>query len=168
MSWLGLGGGRIVNFMDRMQRYLSGRSTPNTLVVHIGSNDIFVMTKKELCEAVDELLRGLRRLLPRCRLVWSHMLPRLYWYGEEHTRAGERVRKDVNRQAFKTCKSMRGDNRVIFHHDITGRDHTLYRRKDGIHLSKKGNIIFRRQLQEGLRYFNATPPTAALVGYPPL
>ena len=56
VSWLGLGGGRIVNFMDRTRRYLSGRSTPHTLVVHIGSNDIFAMTKRELCEAVDKLL----------------------------------------------------------------------------------------------------------------
>ena len=83
MSWLGLGGGRIGDFMDRMQRYLSGGSAPHTLVVHIGSNDIFMMTKKELCEAVDELLKGLRQLLPSCRLVWSNILPRLFWYGEE-------------------------------------------------------------------------------------
>ena len=168
VSWLGLGGGRIVNFMDRTRRYLSGRSTPHTLVVHIGSKDIFAMTKRELCEAVDKLLRGLRQLLPRCRLVWSNILPRLFWYGEEHAKAGEKVRKEVNRQAYKTCKSMQGDNRVIFHKDITGRDHSLYKRKDGVHLSSKGYSIFRHQLQEGLRYFNATPPTAALIGYPPL
>ena len=166
ISWLGLGGDRVVTILDRLRGLLRGRPSPHTIVLHVGSNDIFALSKKDLCEAVELLLRSLRQVLPGCRLVWSHILPRLFWYGERNLGAGEKVRKEVNRCAYNTCKALSGDNRVIFHHGITGRDHSLYERRDGIHLSPKGFSVFRNQIQGAIRYFNAAPET--LIGYPPL
>ena len=166
VTWLGLGGDHVVPLLDRVRGLLRSEPLPHTIVVHVGSNDIFAMSKKELCEAVELLLKRLRRMLPGCRLIWSQVLPRLFWYGERVPGAGEKVRKEVNRCAYATCKALSGDNRVIFHHGINGRDHSLFERRDGIHLSSKGFWVFRDQIRGAIRYFNAAPKS--LIGYPPL
>ena len=92
LQWYGYSGGTIqgngrqVDFLTRVREKLSRNPAPNTLVVHIGGNDIFAenSTKKELCENIESLIIQLRQLLPNCRIVWSNILPRLFWYGETH------------------------------------------------------------------------------------
>lgn len=109
--------------MGKIRTHLRYNPRLDTLVVHVGSNDVFDMPKKELCDEVKTLLKTLRGMLPGCQLVWSHILLRLFWYGEEKGKAGDKVRNEGNRKAYSMCKNLDGDNRITFHPALIGRDH---------------------------------------------
>ena len=81
VTWLGLGGDRVVALLDRLRGLLRIGPSSHTIMLHVGSNDIFAASKKVLCEVVELLLKSLRQVLPGCRLIWSHILPRpfLVW-----------------------------------------------------------------------------------------
>ncbi len=165
VTWLGLGGARILGLPSRLNRCLSGRSPPHTLIIHLGSNDILKMPKKELSNAIAEALKFIRQRLPNCRIVWSSILPRLFWYGELTPGAGERVRMDVNGRAAAVCRSLSGDNRVLWHPAFVQRDHSNFYH-DGVHLSSRGNDLFRRDMELGLQHFNRYSRQQAL-HFPP-
>lgn len=152
--WLGLSGARILGLQSRLNRLLAGRSAPQTLIIHLGTNDVFQLSQYELCRAAESALRFVRQRLPHCRVVWSSILPRLFWYGESLPGVGDRVRRVVNRRATRVCETMPGDNRVIRNNWLSVRDHSLFRR-DGIHLSGRGNIQFRNHLEAAIQHFNA-------------
>ena len=77
------------------------------------------------------------------------------------------VRKELNRCAFNTCQRLCDESRVIFHHEISAKDYTLYA-YEGIHLSPKGQRLFVIQIQQAIRFFNAMPPIPSFAGYPPI
>lgn len=151
--WLGLGGARLLGFQNRLNRRLAGRSAPHVLIIHLGTNDVFQLSQYALCRAVEATLQFSRQRLPQCRVIWSCILPRLFWYGEVRQGVGERVRRVANRRAIRLCESLPGDNRVISHPWASRpNNHNLFRR-DGVHLSDAGNNLYRRNLEEGIQHF---------------
>ena len=120
VSWLGVGGAKIGGIPSRINWLLSGRTCPNTIVIHIGTNDVLNLAKRDLFTAVADTLNFLRQRLPR----------------------GCRVRCAVNNHAASVCRDLPGNNRVIYHPASTSKPHTLYR-YDGVHLSALGSHIFR-------------------------
>ena len=127
VSWLGVSGARICGLPARLNRYLSGRSAPNILVVHLGTNDIFQMSKRQIMQVLSETLTFLRQRLPQVMLVWSEILPHLFWYGEDKRGRGNKVRIDINRHAASLMKSLPGDNRVIYYPAFHNRPYRLFR-----------------------------------------
>ena len=168
VSWLGLGGSRIDSVIERLQVLLSRQSCPHVIIIHIGTNDILQAKRPKIERYVGEIFNFIRNRLPSCQIIWSGILPRLFWEGERNPGAGEKVRKQVNVHALKVCKEVIGDNRVIFHDQlqITGRDRSLYREKDGVHLEKKGLEVFRRNLRQALQFFRVHSKGEA-PAYPP-
>ena len=161
-----MSGARICGLPARLNRYLSGRTAPNILVVHLGTNDIFHMSKRQIMKVLSETLTFLRQRLPQVMLVWSEILPRLFWYGEHKRGRGNKVRVDINRHAASLMKALPGDNRVIYYPAFHNRPHRLFR-YDGVHLSSMGNQMFRSQIQQALRYFQAQSMEVG-PNYPPL
>ena len=162
--WKGQSGARIQDLYGMLDEYLWLHGHPHTLVIHIGTNDVFKLSKRDLFGSIESLIVAIRSQIPATRLVWSDIIPRLLWYGELEPGAGERVRRAANARAFRVCKETGGDNRVIRHEDITQREHRLFRR-DGIHLDKPGEAPFRRRLELALQAFH-TFNKAALPIFP--
>lgn len=56
---------------------------PEFLVIHLGSNDVTTggLASKKLIEEIQCTFLRYNALLPNTKVVWSSILPRLYWLG---------------------------------------------------------------------------------------
>ena len=71
-------------------------------------------------------------------IIWSDMLPRLYWQNAKNASNIDSARKDVNRKVKKYLKTQGG--LVIRHPSITHKEKRLFR-YDGSHLNQVGNSV---------------------------
>ncbi|KAJ8316096.1 hypothetical protein KUTeg_006110 [Tegillarca granosa] len=88
--------------------------------------------------------------LPNTTVVWSCILPRLFWYGARSQVAIDNVRKRTNREISSYILKLGG--RVITQSDLSDKETGCYR-FDGIHLSDIGNDIYLNALQGALESF---------------
>jgi hypothetical protein len=76
---------------------------PDILVIPYGSNDLASeeVTSKVLCQEIQCTFLRYQALLPHTKLVWSNILPKLFWYGVPLARNKkiDKKRKKVNRRA---------------------------------------------------------------------
>ena len=77
-------------------------------------------------------------------IIWSDLLPRLYWHNASKI---DSARKDVNRNVKQYLKSQGG--LVNRHPSITHTEKRLFR-YDGTHLNQLGNSVPLSGLQGGL------------------
>ena len=141
--WLGLSGGKLRGFYNRLYRQLRGSTAPTTIVLHLGSNDILDIPVKVIKRLVRETFKVTRQMLPRCKLLWSDILPRLFWWPELRPGVGDEIRIEINAYARKLCTVNSSHNLAMVHHPtISQTDPSLYVR-DGVHLSPKGFEILR-------------------------
>jgi hypothetical protein len=128
--------------MDLLKR----KAPPNYLMLHLGSNDLAKteITSKKLVEEIKCSLLRYNALLSNTTLVWSSILPRLYWHGVP-VELGKKINKktknrtNVNRRIRSFILDLGGA--VISHDNITPSDISLFR-YDGTHLSREGNSIY--------------------------
>ena len=80
-------------------------------------------------------------------IIWSDMLPRLYWHNAKSARNIDSARKDVNRKVKQYLKTQGG--LVIRHPSITHTEKHLFR-YDGTHLNQLGNSVLLNGLQGAL------------------
>ena len=83
-------------------------------------------------------------------IIWSDMLPRLYWHNAKNASNIDSARKDVNRKVKQYLKSHGG--LVIRHPSITYTEKRLFR-YDGTHLNQLDNSVLLNGLQGGLETF---------------
>ncbi|KAJ8307741.1 hypothetical protein KUTeg_014712 [Tegillarca granosa] len=100
----------------------------------IGSNDLVSRASGVLRWEMKLDLLSLSKL-PNTTVVWSCILPRLFWYGARSQVAIDNVR-----------------GRVITQSDLSDKETGCYR-FDGIHLSDIGNDIYLNALQGALKSF---------------
>lgn len=124
MSWLG--GARLGGVINRVANVLSKEPYPTTIIVHIGTNDVFTDFHTRNKVGISELLFGLRNLLPTTRIIWSDILLRLFYYGETIKGAGKRTVIALNKHARKSCK-VTGSYALSHYPSISVHDHALYR-----------------------------------------
>lgn len=154
MRWFGLRGAGLGDIMKLVNSKLSKHSHPSTIILHIGTNDIFHLNTYNLRRQVFALLQGLRAILPSTRLIWSDVFARLFYYGEHRPGGGRRITNFINAQAHKFVKQM--DNAgFICHTEVLPPTRQSLYRHDGMHLSPSGLIIFRMNLSEALVFFNS-------------
>ena len=80
-------------------------------------------------------------------IVWSDMLPRLYWHNARSAARVDSMREVVNRKVKQSLKIEGG--LVIRHPNISFARKDLFR-YDGTHLNQLGNSVFLYGLQGGL------------------
>ena len=125
-------------------------SPPQVLVLHLGGNDMGLLTGKALIMQARHDFEIIWRTWPETWIVWSNMLPRRLWREGWNPKGLNRAVWKVNREIRLALAGHRGC--VISHPAILPSRPELYR-PDGVHLSDAGNDIFLQDLHEGLRDF---------------
>ncbi len=95
--WHGRGGARLETLYSRLHRLVQRTPQPTMLIIHLGTNDIFAEPLGVIRRRLLEGLTAVRNLLPETCIVWSDILPRLFYYGEQSRWAGNRVRYRVKK-----------------------------------------------------------------------
>ena len=170
--WNGLSGAHCVDLVGRVTRLMNNRrrAAPTTLIIHVGTNDIFTHPTWEIRRRVEENLTGLRALLPNTRLIWSDILLRLGYPEEEIDGAGKRNMRNINKWAHKICREKLGENAYVIVHSGVFASHlrNLHGRPiykyDCTHPSDFGLLLFRQNLSNALVHFNNQPNSKH---YPP-
>jgi hypothetical protein len=87
--------------------------------------------------------------MPQTKLVWSDILPRLFWFGVPLARNKkiDQKRKKVNRKAADVIAEVGGS--IVSHNNISIHNNDFFRH-DGIHLSNAGNATFIYNLTQTL------------------
>ena len=75
-GWDGVSGAKIAGVVDRLSQCVQTRPFPSTLVLHLGTNDIFESPIHEIRKHINLALKSVRNLFPRTRLIWSFIQPR--------------------------------------------------------------------------------------------
>ena len=114
VSWIGERGAHVAGLAKRLRKKLRNRPYPTTILLHIGTNDIFENTTYVMRSVIQDNLRGIRNLLPNTRIIWSDILPRLYYHRERQPGAGSRVSKFLNGVAHREIRAM-GNAHIINH-----------------------------------------------------
>ena len=163
VTWFGERGGHLCDAVGIVKAKLARFPYPQTIVIHIGTNDIFTYNTFVIRQRIVATLMGIRQLLPATRIVWSDVLPRLYYYKEENAGSGRRIANFMNAQAHKVVRSM--TNAVYINHNavLPVSNWGLFR-LDGLHLSEAGLLVLRMSWSEALVYFNTR---SGAVAFPP-
>ena len=163
ITWHGVRGAKISSLVASIRSELKRSPVPNIIIIHLGTNDLFSTPVKEIRTWIEEGLKALRHMLPATRIVWSDILLRLFYYGEERPGVGKRNVSALNKFAHKVCKKLGRAHAIVHAHNINPCSHSAYWR-DGLHLSKEGNRLFCRNIFDAVSFF-ATHPSTLL--YPP-
>ena len=155
-EWFGKSGLHLEEACEKLQWELYGRPRPSTLIIHVGTNNIFYTSLSRARKLIEDTLDEIRKMLPHTRLIWSEILPRLYYHGERRPGAGKDFRDKMNDRAQKMCL-LDIQGHVIRNTDLFPPFSYDFYRYDGLHLSKIGYIRFRQNLENGLTYFNDCP-----------
>ena len=139
-----------------ISRHLKMEPVPQTLIIHLGTNDLFDTPVREIRGRMEEGLRSIRNLLPSTRIIWSDILLRLFYYGEIRPGVGKKNVCALNKFAHRLCKQMGNASAITNSHIINPFHHSLYWR-DGLHLSTSGNQAFCENLYGGLAFFAQNP-----------
>ncbi len=154
--WLGWSGLRLKGFSDRVRQELYHNPRPTTLIIHVGTNDIFRTKCKVARKRIRDNLQDIRNMLPQTRIIWSEILPRLFYYRERRAGAGNSVRDKLNTHAQKVCMEVI-HGKIIWHGDLFPAFCHEYYRYDGVHLEGQGNFRLIQNFENALLYFNAFP-----------
>lgn len=123
---------------------------PQYVVIQLGSNDLVSKPSGVLRWEIKMDLLSLAGLLPQATLIWSCMLPRLFWYGARSQHAIDKARKRINSDISNYLQKLNG--KVIKQTDFSDKEVGLFR-FDGTHLSDIGNDIYLNTLQGALESF---------------
>ena len=149
VTWHGKRGlhlGETIAFLSSLFRCAG--STPSHILLHVGTNDIESMGKKDIAKDLKDVFEFVRGR--GCNIIWSDILPRLHYRGFPDGQQGlvDRKRRSLNRYGKSLSKRLNGF--YIGHPDITYTARELFR-PDGVHLSNAGTYLFLRDIAKGFR-----------------
>ena len=133
----------------RIEYLLTIEDSPDILVIHCGANDIGYRVSCVFGHDMIRTVDRLRILLPKCKLVWSQILPRLKYRNEKIHKSLEKTRIRMNSMISTYILKCGGG--YIRYPEISESDPALF--TDDVHLSQIGNDIFTYRIQQGLYNF---------------
>ncbi|XP_038062831.1 LIM domain-binding protein 3-like isoform X2 [Patiria miniata] len=156
ITWRGVRGAKISSMIPSIRAQLQHSPVPTTIVIHLGTNDLFSIPVKEIRGRLEEGLQGLRHMLPHTRIVWSDILLRLFYYGEERPGVGKKNVNALNKYAHRVCKNLGNAHGIVHSCTINSSQQSLYWR-DGLHLSTLGSQQFCKNISAALAFFTSHP-----------
>lgn len=135
--WKGIRGMKWESLITILES-MSHLPEPDVLVIHLGSNDIMSIESRVLIQLMKHDLQIIRGMFPETVIVFSEILARLKWRGNESPEEGEQRRTLVNK---KICKHLiKRGGFVISHPGVSVEMLDLFR-IDGVHMNNKGNDV---------------------------
>ncbi|KAJ8297896.1 hypothetical protein KUTeg_024427 [Tegillarca granosa] len=152
--WQGKPGMRWEQVFNKIKYLITFIDPPEFLLLHCGGNDIGSSLKSvELIHLILNTIVKIFKLLPKTRLIWSQILPRLEWRNEVNHRALNKVRVRVNR---KIANFVLKNNGFYIKYPELIESNTGCFSKDNVHLSDLGNDLFLFRIQQALQTFLTT------------
>lgn len=149
ISWEGRGGRLWEQLLPVLRSLRAKAPAPDILIIHLGGNSLCREGRNRL-DFLREMKTDLAevfRMLPRTRLLFSFILPRLNWQGQTAKSAYgiEWSRQWLNSAiaGFLAERQMR----CVRHSNIN----LSHLSRDGVHLSPEGNERLLRNLREALQ-----------------
>ena len=158
VMWCGEKGLKIEGLLDLLNRCLKNQPSPTTIMLHVGTNDLFNVPLNCIRIKLEETFTDIRTLHPNSQIVWSNIIKRPYEVEGVSWNTSKNVVRNINRFAQILC--MRTPNTCIIKNgkDLRCADHSLFLRGQvGGHLTEKGNQILLRIWDDALVYFNNHP-----------
>ena len=124
------------------------------LLIQLGGNDLVQVKSIDLINDITCSLLRLRLLCPNLVIIWSDILPRLFWYGANKPIKINEARKRVNSAVRSFVLQHLQGGRVIKHPNIKVCEINLYRH-DGVHLSNHGNAVYLNSIQAAIECFTS-------------
>ena len=116
VKWWGYGGAGSSELLEKIQKLLYKEPYPTTLIIHIGTNDIFKYKTGDIKQVIKANLLSLRKLLPNSKLIWSDIIARLAYHREKVKGAGAKVTRNLNKCARQVCRRKLDNAHVITHY----------------------------------------------------
>ena len=139
--WIGLRGARLQDCERLLSLALETCPDPDTVVVHLGGNDIGINSLRFCLRLIRHLPQLVAQYAPQAVLYWSDVLPRVAYRGIERVPAEKtRIRMNMCARSFRFVigikhPSLKSETKENF-------------RADGVHLTERGNAIFISTLLE--------------------
>jgi lysophospholipase L1-like esterase len=137
VSWLGKSGAHLCD-LDALLEGISG-PTPSIIIVHIGTNDLVDVDEFSIRQRIVLSMKKCVKFFPHTTIIWSDILPRLFYFGARSQLSLERKRRALNRWARSQGRRL---GVSILHHPQFKWTETALYRFDGVHLSPTGNQVF--------------------------
>ncbi|XP_038053682.1 uncharacterized protein LOC119726141 [Patiria miniata] len=146
IHWMGKGGAGIGNFLPLLSRLdaLAHGVAPTVVVIHLGTNDLVSIDTFCMRQRIRLLMEEFRTRYPSVCLVWSDILPRLFYYGAQSNASINKKRLTLNKWARAMAYRL---NAYIFHHPQFESCPSQLFHFDGVNLSPEGTRLFRDNLQ---------------------
>lgn len=157
--WDGIGGTRFFGILAKLKYLAQRKKAPTTLIIHIGACEIFRDETWRIRDRIEQTLLGIRALLKNTRIIWSDILPRL-WYEEEYEEGcGKKTTINLNKWAHKVLKDKVGPNtyHICHYTSFNPKNTHLFNKKDGLHLSEVGRVVLRQDFSDALAFFKSHP-----------
>ena len=137
--WNGKGGAGVCDISNLLTQLDAKGPPPTMLILHAGTNDLVAVDEFALRRRVSVLLSDCATRYPNAIVVWSDILPRVFYIGARSQPALERKRRTINR--WVKSQSCHSKVFCLHHPQFVWSDVGLFR-YDGVHLSPYGNHLF--------------------------
>lgn len=147
-KWYGTRGMKWYQLLPRITALLREKSHPRVLIIHLGGNDLTSTPLKVLIEQIKCDLSKIQHMMPKTQIVWSDVTTRIRYKGANSNAKAEKARKTLNASVRPHVTKLDGFS--VRHPLIIWTASHLFR-KDGVHLSDRGNCILLQDWQDGLQ-----------------
>lgn len=121
---------------------------PDAIVLHLGGNDLAALGRRALLESMQSSLPILARLTRPAEIIFSEIIARRAWRGEEKPGAIEKSRQKLNIMMNKVCKAQGWG---FVRHGFINLRSPGYHVEHGVHLTGVGMDMVSPEHRGGTR-----------------
>lgn len=146
-------GMRLNNVSDSVDYMSRHYPIPDIMILHCGGNDIGTVPSVVVTWQAKTIFENIKTKLKDTRIVWSQVLPRMFWRNVFPTYYAEKMRKRINSCLSSYFKKHKGC--YVHYPDIYSEP--KFFKADGVHLSYLGIDIMLNTLSGALYTFLQNP-----------